>query len=72
MLAQITSDLWELSRPLKAPGLRLDHRMSVVHLSSEELLSRNFERVIVGHGEIVMQEGKQILRQAFGWLRPGP
>ena len=39
--------------------------------SVEEVLSWDFERVIVGHGENVMQDGKQVLRQAFRWLRPG-
>ncbi len=38
MLDPVAEKLWETSRPLKAPGLRLDHRMVVVRLSSGALL----------------------------------
>ncbi|MBI2501842.1 MAG: DUF4336 domain-containing protein [Candidatus Latescibacteria bacterium] len=38
MLIPLAENLWEVSRPLKAPGLRIDHRMSVVRLSTGELL----------------------------------
>lgn len=33
----IANDLWELERPLKVPGLKIDHRMTVVRLNSGEL-----------------------------------
>jgi len=38
MLTSLAENLWELNRPLKAPGLRLDHRMVVARLASGELL----------------------------------
>lgn len=37
MLNQLDTNLWELDRPLKAPGLRLGHRMTVVRLANGEL-----------------------------------
>ena len=33
----IAENLWEISRPLQAPGLRLDHRMTVARLQTGEL-----------------------------------
>jgi len=33
----LTNNIWELSRPLKAPGLRVGHRMTVVRLRNGEL-----------------------------------
>lgn len=38
MLTLLAENLWELNRPLKAPGLRIDHRMSVLRLASGDLL----------------------------------
>jgi hypothetical protein len=38
MLTPLAENLWELNRPLKAPGLRIDHRMTVARLTSGELL----------------------------------
>lgn len=37
MLNQLHANLWELERPLKAPGLRVGHRMTVARLASGEL-----------------------------------
>jgi hypothetical protein len=37
ILNQIGESIWELSRPLKAPGLRVGHRMTVVRLQTGEL-----------------------------------
>ena len=37
-LTAIEENLWELSAPLKLPGLRMDHRMTVVRLNSGELV----------------------------------
>ena len=34
----IDENLWEVNAPLKARGLRMDHRMTVVRLTSGELL----------------------------------
>jgi hypothetical protein len=34
---QLDSNLWELERPLKAPGVRVGHRMTVARLASGEL-----------------------------------
>ena len=34
MFHQIDTNLWELERPVKVPGLRMNHRMTVVKLSS--------------------------------------
>ena len=36
--------------------------------SVEEVLGWDIERVIVGHGENLTQDGKQVLRQSFSWL----
>jgi hypothetical protein len=36
-LHQLDANLWELERPLKAPGLRMHHRMTVARLASGEL-----------------------------------
>ena len=38
MLQKIDANLWEISRPVKMPGLRMDHRMTVVRLESGGLL----------------------------------
>ena len=38
MLQRIDANLWEISRPIKMPGLRMDHRMTVVRLRSGGLL----------------------------------
>ena len=38
MLQKIDANLWEISRPIKMPGLRMDHRMTVVRLGSGGLL----------------------------------
>jgi len=38
MLNPVAENLWEISRPLRAPGLRLDHRMTVLRLASGDLL----------------------------------
>jgi hypothetical protein len=37
-LSEIAEGVWEAIAPLKLPGLRMDHRMTVVRLSSGELL----------------------------------
>lgn len=34
---RLADDVWEVERPLKAPGLRLNHRMTVIRLASGEL-----------------------------------
>jgi hypothetical protein len=36
-LRQLADNLWETSRPVKVPGLRIDHRMTVARLASGEL-----------------------------------
>jgi hypothetical protein len=38
VLTRIVDHIWEANAPLKAPGLRLDHRMTVVRLNSGELM----------------------------------
>jgi hypothetical protein len=37
-LARIDENIWEATAPLKLPGLRMDHRMTVVRLHSGELV----------------------------------
>lgn len=37
MLKQVDANLWELERPLRTPGLRLKHRMTVARLASGDL-----------------------------------
>ncbi len=37
-LSQVAENLWEAVAPLKVPGLRMDHRMTVVRLAGGELL----------------------------------
>jgi hypothetical protein len=37
LLNQLAENLWETSGPLKVPGLRMNHRMTVVRLGSGEL-----------------------------------
>lgn len=37
-LVKVADHLWEVNEPLKTQGLRLDHRMTVVKLSSGELV----------------------------------
>src|SRR5688572_4060034 len=34
---RLAADLWELERPVRLPGLHLEHRMTLVRLSSGEL-----------------------------------
>ncbi|MEW6158408.1 MAG: DUF4336 domain-containing protein [Verrucomicrobiota bacterium] len=36
-LQAVAENLWEIERPLKAPALRIDHRMTVARLASGEL-----------------------------------
>lgn len=38
MLNQLDKDLWEISHPIKVPGLRFEHRMTVIKLRSGGLL----------------------------------
>lgn len=38
--------------------------------SLERILAWDFERVIVGHGEIVDTGGRAAIERAFRWLRP--
>lgn len=37
-LERVADHLWEVNEPLKVPGLRLEHRMTVIKLSSGELV----------------------------------
>lgn len=37
ILNPVAENLWEIERPLKAPGLRINHRMSVVRLQNGDL-----------------------------------
>ncbi|MEW6304933.1 MAG: DUF4336 domain-containing protein [Verrucomicrobiota bacterium] len=37
MLNVVAPDVWEISRPMKAPGLRAGHRMTVVRVGPEDL-----------------------------------
>lgn len=37
MINQVDANLWELERPLRTPGLRLAHRMTVARLASGDL-----------------------------------
>jgi hypothetical protein len=38
--------------------------------SIDEILSWDFERIIVGHGHLVQSDGRQILKEAYAFLRP--
>jgi hypothetical protein len=38
MLNSIDNGVWEISQPLKAPGLRIEHRMTVLQMRSGGLL----------------------------------
>ena len=37
-LTRIDENLWEVIAPVKVPGLRIDHRMTIVRLSSGDLV----------------------------------
>jgi hypothetical protein len=36
----------------------------------DEILAWNFDRIIVGHGEIVETGGREALARGYAWLRP--
>ena len=36
--------------------------------SIQQVLEWDFDRIIVGHGEVVETGGKEALRQAYAWL----
>ena len=38
--------------------------------SVDQVLSWDFERIVLGHGHIVERDGRQILRDAYAFLRP--
>ena len=40
--------------------------------SIAELLQKDFDRIIVGHGSNVERGGKQVMQEAFAWLRTLP
>jgi hypothetical protein len=41
---------------------------SAARRSLETVLAWDFDRVIVAHGAVLESGGKEIVRQAFGWL----
>jgi hypothetical protein len=42
---------------------------SAARLSVERMLEWEFDRVVVGHGEVVESGGREALAEALGWLR---
>ncbi len=38
--------------------------------SVDEVLDWDFERIVLGHGHIVQKDGRQILEDAYAFLRP--
>jgi hypothetical protein len=40
--------------------------------SIERILRWDFDRIVIGHGEMVETGGKAALRAAYEWLQPSP
>jgi hypothetical protein len=51
--------------PMFRWGLR---NKAAARASLERILEWDFERIVVGHGEIVESGGREALRSAYGWL----
>lgn len=49
--------------------LFIGDRKSMRH-SVDEVLDWDFERIVLGHGHIVQKDGRQILEDAYAFLRP--
>ncbi|MCB1318983.1 MAG: DUF4336 domain-containing protein [Leptospiraceae bacterium] len=54
-------------------GVPLDLRLSTLRRkearrSLEQLLAWDFERILIAHGDCIMQDGKEYARNAFRWL----
>jgi hypothetical protein len=58
--------------PAVPRALKLAYRdRAAARRSIERLLEWDFDRVIVAHGAVIAGGGKEIVRQAFGWLLRG-
>jgi hypothetical protein len=58
-----------LGRPGLSRFLRLVYRKRpVARASLERLLTDDFERIVLCHGEILEKGGKEALRLAYDWL----
>ena len=36
--------------------------------SVDEILEWDFDRIVVGHGDLVEADGRETIRRAYGWL----
>ncbi|MGC1647647.1 MAG: hypothetical protein WA741_17645, partial [Candidatus Sulfotelmatobacter sp.] len=57
-------------------GVGLDIRLSFTHRnlarrSLEKLLSWDFDKLIIAHGDCIEKDAKPFVREAFRWLVPG-
>ena len=41
---------------------------AALRASLERMLAWEFERIVLSHGQVVESGGRQVLRDAFGWL----
>ncbi len=72
-ITPFTSFAMRLYGGYKKFGMTRDIRLTIrnkkaARRSIEKILEWDFDRIIVGHGEIVESGGKEVLRDAFDWL----
>ncbi len=68
MLAMRTSGIWGKFGPSRFCRSMMTDK-SAVRASLDRILAWDFDRIIVGHGRNVETGGKQVFREAFGFLK---
>ncbi|AKF05243.1 DUF4336 domain-containing protein [Sandaracinus amylolyticus] len=63
-----TMGIWK--KPGLAYALRLLYRdRRAARRSFDELLERDFDRIVLSHGDLIEASGREILRDAYRWLK---
>ena len=78
MFRSLGANIWDHEMPIRFGGIPLWHRMNndptyqrwpcrpFAHETRP--LRRDFDQIIVGHGAVVENNGKEVFRTAFRWL----